>query len=214
MIFKEQRRRVGIERINGFSDAVFAVAITLLILTVDVPEVSRELADSQLPAALRDMWPQFFGFALSFVIIGLFWVSHHYLFTALRSHDRVLIWLNHLFLMSVVFLPFPTEMMSEYEGSRFATAFYSCSMMACSLMTAALWWYCTFFRDFAEGGIGERRKKDVTLTFLAVAAVFGASLAVLPFSNSAAKWSWLLIWPVSLVIGRVFREAEEEAKGG
>ncbi len=210
MRFREPRESVGIDRINGFSDAVFAVAITLLILTIDVPEVARELADSQLPGALREMWPKFFGFGLSFIIIGLFWVSHHYLFSSLREYDRVLIWLNHFFLMSIVFLPFPTEMMSRYDGSRFATGFYACSMAACSLMTSLLWWYGTVFKDLTSGGIGAGRRKDVIFTFLAVAAVFTASLAVLPLSDPAAKWSWMLIWPASMVIGRLFREEKEE----
>jgi len=197
-------RKAGMERLNGFSDAVFAVAITLLILIIDVPEVAGQFADQELPEALADMWPKFFGYVLSFVIMGTFWMMHHFLFSRLKRADKKLMWLNHFFLMFIVFLPFPTEMMSAYEDSKVATAFYASVMAACSLLTCALWWYSTQVQDLSDGEISRFERKDALYSFLAVAGVFALSPAIVPFSTDAAKYSWISIWPLNSFIGRKY----------
>ena len=202
-------RLAGMDRINDFSDAVFAVAITLLIQTIDVPEVAEQFADQELPKALADMWPKFFGYALSFVIVGTFWMMHHPLFSRLKRVDKKLMWLNHFFLMFIVFLSFHTEMMGTYEDSKVATAFYAVVMAACSLLTCTLWWYSTQVQDLSDGDISRFERKDVLYSFLAMAGVFALSLAIVPFSASAAKYSWISIWPLNSFIGRKFDKLAE-----
>lgn len=201
--------RKGVDRINSFSDAVFAVAITLLILTIGVPDVAEPFTEQALLDALGDMWHNFSGYILSFIIVGMFWMRHHYLFVRLEKHNRGLMWLNHLFLMVIVFLPFPTEMMSTYPQSKVATAIYAASMAVCGLLAAALWWYATVHYEFANGSIGRAQKKDATFSFLGMSAVFLLSLALVPFSPSAAKYSWIAILPIEMFIGRKYREKEE-----
>lgn len=206
--------RTGMERIDSFSDAVFAVAITLLILTIDVPEVAGEFADQQLPSALGDMYPRFFGYVLSFLIVGVFWMRHHELFRYIRKYDKRLIWLNHLFLMCVVFLPFTTELMSTYENSRWATGFYAVSLGLCSLVLAALWWYATFRHDLSAGSLPVGLNKDATYSALAATAVFLLSLALLPVSIPAAKYFWITLWPISAIIGRRYNPRPKKARRG
>lgn len=211
--------RTGMERIDSFSDAVFAVAITLLILTIDVPVVVNQFADQQLPSALADLYPRFFGYVLSFVIIGHFWMHHHDLFRFIRRHDGGLIWLNHFFLMCIVFLPFPTELMSTYENSKWAVGFYAISLGVCSLMMCALWWYATSRRDLVEGTMEEGQKNESIYSFLATSLIFFLSLAIVPFSPAGAKYFWITIWPVNTLIGRKYNPRRKrtarpvEAKG-
>lgn len=204
--------RTGMERIESFSDAVFAVAITLLILTIDVPVVVKQFADQQLPSALSALYPRFFGYALSFVIIGHFWMHHHDLFRYIRRHDKSLIWLNHFFLMCIVFLPFSTELMSTYEDSKWATGFYAVSLGVCSLMMCALWWYATSRHDLVEGTMEEAHVKDSIYSFIAASAVFFLSLAIIPWSTAAAKYFWITLWPVNILIGRKVNPRPKKAK--
>jgi uncharacterized membrane protein len=204
--------RIGMERIDSFSDAVFAVAITLLILTIGVPDVASQFADQQLPSALADLYPKFFGYVLSFVIIGHFWMHHHDLFRFIRRHDGGLIWLNHFFLMCIVFLPFPTELMSTYENSRWAVGFYAVSLAVCSLMMCALWWYATSRRDLVEGTMEKGHVQDSIYSFLAASLVFLLSLALLPVSTSVTKLFWITIWPVNTLIGRKFNPRRKRVK--
>ncbi len=119
-----------LERLNGFSDAVMAVAITLLILTLEVPKVS-DLGD--LGAKLRELWPDFLGFLISFLIIGYFWVTHHLMFNYVKRSSPGLLWLNLAFLLFIVVLPFSTDLMSEYTSSKTAMIFYNLNMAFCRL---------------------------------------------------------------------------------
>lgn len=114
------------ERLEAFSDGVFAVAITLLVLDLAPPAVD----DRGLLTALSDRWPNFAAFGLSFVIIGIVWVNHHALMATVRRVDRPLLFLNLVLLMSVVLLPFATSLFARFlvqggDDSHLAAAIFS-----------------------------------------------------------------------------------------
>jgi uncharacterized membrane protein len=105
-------RGTDIERIVFFSDAVFAIAITLLALEIRVPDVPDD------PAALREAFlalgPVFFSFFISFWFVGTYWVAHHRVFHHIGGYDRRLLFINLLFLMWIVLLPFSSSLLGEY----------------------------------------------------------------------------------------------------
>ena len=98
-------------RVEGFSDGVFAVAITLLVLDLRVP-----VTNGSLIGALADEWPRFVAFLISFLVIGIVWVNHHTLFDRLQRIDRPLLFFNLGLLLSVVVIPFTTSLFAEYLG--------------------------------------------------------------------------------------------------
>src|ERR1700704_2483033 len=100
-------------RIEAFSDGVFAIAITLLILEIKVPHPS---AGSSLAAELLRQWPSYFAFLLSFAFTGIMWINHHRMFTHIRKSNDVLLALNLLLLLGVTVVPFPTEVLAEHLG--------------------------------------------------------------------------------------------------
>ena len=124
----------ALERLVFFSDAVFAIAITLLVIEVHVPELPRSASDSDFLWSLVRLIPSVFGFALSFAVIGAFWAAHHRCFMlATRYSAAVLPW-NLALLGAIAFMPFVTAFMSAYSGLKVPTATY-CAWM---LLTAAL----------------------------------------------------------------------------
>ena len=84
----------GLDRIIFFSDAVFAIVMTLLILDISVPDIPQDSATAELPARVLDLWPKFFSYALSFLVIGTYWMAHHGTFRYFRSYGRMLMWLE------------------------------------------------------------------------------------------------------------------------
>ena len=110
----------GLDRIIFFSDAVFAIVMTLLILDISVPDIPQDSATAELPARVLDLWSKFFSYALSFMVIGTYWMAHHGTFRYFRTYDRMLMWLNLLFLLSISFVPFPTALLGEYGEQQFA----------------------------------------------------------------------------------------------
>lgn len=128
-------------RIEAFSDGVIAIAITLLVLEVRVPEVEE---GHSLWEALADLWPSYVGFALSFIVIGIIWANHHEMFGFIARANRTLVLINLLFLIGVGFLPFPTALLAEYlghDGEGTAVTVYAGWMLATALSFCLLWWY-------------------------------------------------------------------------
>jgi uncharacterized membrane protein len=132
---------VDTARILAFSDGVFAIAITLLILELKVPHV-----ESGLLRALADEWPSYLSFVMSFVVIGVIWAQHHHVYASLIARaDHVFVLINVLFLMWVAFLPFPTGVVAEHldnpRTAQTAMAFYAGTFVAGALIYQVFWRY-------------------------------------------------------------------------
>jgi TMEM175 potassium channel family protein len=129
-------------RLEAFSDGVFAIAITLLIIEVPVPEVegSESLAD-----ALLEQWPSYFAYVLSFVVIGVMWINHHWLFRDVARTDQKVLILNLLLLLAIAFVPFPTAVLAEYmredEQQLAATLAYGGTFAVIAILWNTLWAY-------------------------------------------------------------------------
>jgi uncharacterized membrane protein len=126
-------------RTEAFSDGVFAIAITLLILDVSVPESDFH----DLWRGIAHQWPAYLGYATSFVTIGGIWLAHHGMFRRLRYANNQVARINLVLLMAVGFLPFPTRLMSEAihntDAERAAVVFYGASLLVISILLTALW---------------------------------------------------------------------------
>src|SRR5215212_1284012 len=131
------------DRIGNLSDGVFAIAITLLVLDIQVPDIPEKVVSSQLPEALLSLWPKYLGYFLSFVGISAFWLIHHSIFRPIRSYDRTLLYLNFLFLMVVAFVPFPTALLGEYGDHQLPVAIYAATLAVGRLLLTAIHWYST-----------------------------------------------------------------------
>src|SRR4051812_34982094 len=131
-------RGEGTERIAFFSDAVFAIALTLLVLDIRLPS---DLAEDELWPSLVELWPQFFAFVLTFAILGVNWISHHRKFRVIVRFDGGLIWINLAFLMLVALAPFPTAVLSEFAPAFPAVVFYASVIASLGLLQLAMWSY-------------------------------------------------------------------------
>lgn len=140
----ESPQGLGKQRIEALSDAIFAFAMTLLVLDVKIPKIPGELVTHAfLSQTLLDLWPKFLSFAMSFVILGLFWVAHHGYSHFLKRTDRTFLWINLMFLMVVVFVPFSTDLLGDYPRQRLAAMVYGCNILALGLTLYGQWAYAT-----------------------------------------------------------------------
>jgi uncharacterized membrane protein len=182
----DKHESVGFARIVAFTDGVFAIAITLLVLSLDVPS---DLQGSELKDYLADSWPQLFSYFLSFAVIGRYWLGHHQLFEMLGDFDRGLMAINLAYLSLIVLVPFPTELLGEYGGLASAVIPYAAVLGTASLLSSAMLRYA-----LRRGHVrpGERavalRMRGATLQ---PAIVFYASIAVSLVSPHAAQFVWL-----------------------
>jgi uncharacterized membrane protein len=129
-------------RLETFADGVFAIAITLLVLAIRLPS-----PDAKLVPALLDQWPEFAGYVVSFLTIGIMWVQHHRLFTLIRRSNPTFAMINVIFLMLIAFVPFPTAVLAQRLGSGTdeleATLLYGGTMTGIAVLFNAIWRYAS-----------------------------------------------------------------------
>ena len=191
--------KIGLERLIFFSDAVFAIAITLLALEIRLDTNAQTLNDAELLHQLLLIWRKYLSYVISFLVLGLFWVAHHRKFRFIQRYDRVLIWLNLLMMMVVAFVPFPTSILSQY-GNRTATIFYALSVSMGGIVSGVMWWYAAFHAHLTDPTLDARQLRLETWLPVASSGVFLASIGLSFIDADLAKFSWLLIVPVTILL--------------
>jgi uncharacterized membrane protein len=137
---KQPESGLSFERVVFFSDAVFAIVITLLVLEIKPPHLEAH-DEHALKFALLALLPKVIGFLVSFLIIGVMWIEHHRVFRYIRDYDFGLLWRNLLMLLCVSFVPFPTALFSEYYWSQTAFVLYTLSFGLVGLTKLWVWQY-------------------------------------------------------------------------
>lgn len=193
-------------RIASFSDAVFAVAITLLVLNIDVPmNAGKELGNE-----LWKLWPQFGAFLLSFVIIGAFWIFHHTLLRKIERHDALFIWLNLALLLCIVFMPFVASLFSEYPNTEIATILYSGTWSVASMLFAIIWYYSTRKNRLVGEDFDPGKGFHAALAFMSTSIIFLVSIPIALVNVSAAQYFWIMLFPTHLALGIIQGRRERE----
>jgi uncharacterized membrane protein len=131
-------KEIGTARIEAFSDGVFAIAATLLVLEISVAPVSGARLGHELVRA----WPSYLAYVTSFVTIGIIWINHHHNMRAIGSVDRTFMFVNLLLLLDVAFIPFPTRLVADYlqrDGERTAVIAYAATLLVMTVLYT-LWW--------------------------------------------------------------------------
>jgi uncharacterized membrane protein len=187
------------ERLVTFSDAVFAIAITLLVLDIRTPTDYKNL-----PHGLAALWPSYLAYVLTFLFIGQVWANHHVMFDHIRVADRVMLLLNTLLLMIVAFLPFATSVLAgalrSGNGLRTAVVFYGIAFDATALTFNAVWQYARRHQLLsktldAAGVASIGRRFQLALVWLTIGALLGLLIPFLGIGVIAAfnAFYWLPI---------------------
>ena len=127
-----------LNRTEAFSDGVFAIVVTLLVLELKVPILRDRASTNELGDRLVDFVPKFLSWLISFVIVCKFWLNHHHLLTFARHATYGMVWLNSIFLMGQAFIPFPTALMGEYPTNPLAVSLFGAVMAVNTLLFIAL----------------------------------------------------------------------------
>jgi uncharacterized membrane protein len=171
-------------RVEAFSDGVFAIAITLLILAVGIDKAPH----GNLGTYLVNLWPAYLAYAVSFVTIGIMWVNHHLLFQHFARVDRPMLLLNILLLMLIAFVPFPTRVAAEFARSdvdrRNAALLYGLTMTTTAILFVALWMYGS--RRLLHADADPRVVSGITRSYLPGTPLY-ATATLLAFVNSVAS---------------------------
>jgi uncharacterized membrane protein len=196
-------------RVEAFSDGIFAIAITLLVLTVAQPSNYHHLARE-----LADRWPSFAAYTVSFAVIGIMWFNHHSIFVHLARVDRGLIYLNLILLMTVVFIPYPTgifgEALRQGAGTRVAAVAYSVTGAINAYAWSALWLYASSRRRLLDQAFPEGHRRPATALFL-LGSVFYTIAILVAFWNAYACLAFHGLLALYYALDPLSRRAEAVA---
>ncbi len=200
-------------RIEAFSDGVFAIAITLLIIEIGVPHLEDEPPGTTLPQALVGLWPSFLAYVISFLQIGVIWANHHNRFRFIERSDHGLLFLNILFLMCVAFIPFPTALLAEYlEGTgaerETAAIVYAGTLAVTAVFFTLLWLYAAANR-LVDRNLDPSLSQAMTRRYL-LGTVAYLLVLLLAFVNVAASLILIVILALLFVLPEPGDRAREQ----
>jgi uncharacterized membrane protein len=202
-----ERESSGLEfdRVVFFSDAVFAIAMTLLVVGIGIPVVS----DGDLGDALRDKEPEIVSFFISFFVIGNYWLGHHRFFSHLQSVSSRLMSVNLAYLAAIAFVPFPTALAGKYTEDPISIVIYAVTLSIASGLEAVMVVIAN-----KEGLLRVTMPREM-LRFSVVASVipvvvFLGSIPIAQVSTTYALYSWILIIPLEYVTDRTLRPANAD----
>jgi uncharacterized membrane protein len=188
---------LGFERLVFFSDAVFAIVITLLVLPLTA-EIELPEGEGNLAAQVLDRWPTVLTFMVSFLVVGQFWTAHHRTFGLIGRHDTVLLWLNLAILLTVAFMPFPAALLGarQVTDDAFPVVFFAASMTLTSCALTATWLYAAR-RGLVRGSVGRDRIRLVTMRALVTSALFVLSVPAALLGLPVAVLFWVGVIPLA-----------------
>jgi uncharacterized membrane protein len=204
------------DRIEAFSDGVFAIAITLLIIEIGVPHLEDEPPGTTLPQALVGLWPSYLGYVISFLQIGVIWANHHNRFRFIERSNHGLLFLNILFLMCVAFIPFPTALLAEYlerTASERETAgvIYAGTLAVTAVFFTLLWLYAAANR-LVDRNLDPSLVRAMTRRYL-LGTVAYLLVFVLAYVNVAASLILIVILALLFVLPEPGDRAGKEGAG-
>jgi uncharacterized membrane protein len=204
----------GVERLLTLSDGVVAIALTLLVLQLKFPALPAGQHDSALALGkeLRTGSPQFTSYLISFYVIGQFWLSHHRVFRDITGHREGLAWWNFAFLLSITLMPFTSDLLGEYSDNPLAIQIFSLNLLAASLTTQATYMFARHRGLLSRDDEPSRRTGQLRTIGLILAV--GLSISLAHVNTSLAKYSWLLIAIVPLVVAPITRRTGGAGDGG
>ena len=177
------------QRLEAFSDGIFAIAITLLILEIKVPQVNPSEGTTSLASGLFALWPSYFAYIFSFIMIGVFWANHHYVFNLYERSNRIFKLINLLFLMFISFLPFPTAVLARYitdtQQRQTAIILYTLTLFVTVLMWLFMWLYASHDHQLLNKNLDDQFIAHLTRQYTGTGVLYFLAL-VLSLWNSIA----------------------------
>jgi uncharacterized membrane protein len=207
------RESVEFARVLNFNDGLYAIAMTLLIVSIAVPTISDTHSVGDLAEALDDLTGNFVSFFISFAVIGRYWIAHHQAISLLEAMDQAFIGLNLIYLAFIAFLPFPTALLGEYFENPLSIVIYAVNVGIVSGMEVVL------FRHAYRARLLRRQPTPEVYRYGVVASLspVGFFLISIPFafiSTSLAVAIWFLVIPFGIAWQRRAPEGADQLLGG
>ena len=191
-------------RLQTLVDGVFAIAMTLLVFNIRLPELANITNSNDLFLNLAGLWPKVFSFIISFILLGVFWVGHHVEFSYIKKLDHKLIWFNIFYLLFVSFFPFVAEILGSYTYNQTAVILYGAHLIIMVLIHYCMWYYVKNHAFLLQEGLDPRVNKLADILGYAAILAYGAAI-ILSFWRIEASLIIYFLVPLPYIFGWIYR---------
>lgn len=199
---------IKVEHVISFSDAVFAFAITLMALSIDIPDLPSDLTQAELVDKLYGLFPQFESYIISFAVIAIFWVSYHQVFNHIKGSHIIMVYLNLLFLLLITLLSLSTSLVINYGGYHIPYIIYSFMVILTSSLLAMIWWHATKDKLLIDKNLHSLYIKSVMINLISIPLVFTISIIISFVNLDIAEYFWLVIAPLNIAIKQKYKHSQ------
>jgi uncharacterized membrane protein len=193
------------EHIVAFGDAIFAFAITLMTLSIDVPDLPPNLTEAELLSKLYEVYPQVESYIISFAVISIFWVLYHQVFNYIKGSHILMVYLNLLFLLFVTFLSITTSLVINYGSYQIPYVIYCIVVIMTSSLLTLIWAYATKDHKLVDTNTHPLFIRGVMVNLLSIPFVFAISILISFINLDIAQYFWLIIAPLNIAIRWKYR---------
>ena len=198
---------IKVEHVISFSDAIFAFAITLMALSIDIPDLPSNLTQSELLDKLYGLVPQFESYIISFAVIAIFWVSYHQVFNHIKGSHIIMVYLNLLFLLLITLLSLSTSLVINYGGYHIPYIIYSLMVILTSSLLVMIWWHATKDKLLIDKNLHQFYIKGVMINLISIPLVFTVSIIISFVNLDIAEYFWLVIAPLNIAIKQKYKHS-------
>jgi uncharacterized membrane protein len=190
------------KRLETLVDGIFAIAMTLLVLALVVPDITGPLSNEAVQNALYGLISSFYTLFISFILLALFWSNHHRAFHKIKEMNTVLLWINVIWLLFIVMVPFSASLTGKYGEFSISHIIFNLNMLGIAFFLGLNWYYATR-KNFIDENVDSR---DITVTIRTNILFMVIALLALSISFVLPRWSalvYLLIFPLEYLIGKL-----------
>jgi uncharacterized membrane protein len=193
-------------RLISFSDGVFAIAVTLLVFNLRVPEIQPTLVHQLLPGQIRIMMPHFVTYLISFLLVAIYWTIHHRILDLVTHIDGNFIWINLVYLLMISFIPFPSALIGTYPNEPFSIILYLGCIIVVGVLSMTMWRYASYNHRLISKDLPEYIVKYFFLRGFASLVIILVTLVLALLQVKWSKYCLFLLIPVNWSIRHFYKE--------
>ena len=204
-------RRIKLEHIISFSDAIFAFSITFMAVTIEIPDLPEDLTQAQvIQNLIGELGPRFAIYLISFFVIGVYWISYHQIFNHIVDSRGVMVWLNLVFLFFITLIPFAVDLQVDYSSYQIIFILYALVLTAAGLSLTLIWLHASKNR-LVDKSLSHTEIQSILLESILLPSVYVFSILVSTIDLQTAYYFWIVIIPAKIVIRKKYgKHAREE----
>jgi uncharacterized membrane protein len=196
-------RQIRIEHLISFADAIFAFSITFMAISIQIPNSSPNLTQTQLINRLLELSPQFEIYVISFFVIGIYWISYHQVFNYIPGSHPILAWLTLVFLFFITLISFATDLQVVYGSYRVVFVLYASVLTLAGSILTLIWLHATKNR-LIDNSLSKTEIQNISLQSIIPPSVFAISILVSFIDLQIANYFWMVIIPAEIIIHKKY----------